>query len=285
MTDATEHEMRRLVDPGSVAWKVNRESVLLLGGRRALLMQLAHPLVAQAVADHSRFVQDRVGRLLKTLQLSFAIVFGEPGEAEAAIKTINAVHAAVSGVLPQRAGAFPPGTSYRAEDPELLLWVHATLVDSALMFYERFVRALTEDERESFYRDTKRGTDRLGIPPDVLPADHRAFTEYLESMIASEKVIVTPVARGLGEEILYPPAKWIPRRLVDPLNIITIGTLPPAIREGYGLRWNWMRAAGLSAATVAVRGAVALAPRRIRFVPPARKAEQRLERRTDEKPL
>lgn len=282
----TNSKRKWLFDPSSLVWRVNRESVLLLGGRRALLMQLAHPLVSQAVADHSRFIDDRVGRLLKTLQLSFAIVFGETDEAEAAVDRINAVHRSVVGALDERAGPFDAGTIYRADDPELLLWVHATLVDSALVFYERFVRRLSSQERETFYSETGRFTRQLGIPPELLPGGYDDFVDYIESMIKSGRITVTATARRLAEEILYPPVGWIPRRLFDPLNVITIGTLPPPVREGYGLRWNRARGAALGAATAMIRGAVTVAPKRLRFVPPARRAEERSRvALSEEKPL
>lgn len=263
-------------DPESISWRVNRESVLLLGGRRALLMQLAHPMVAQAVADHSRFTEDRIGRLLATLQLSFRIVFGPEEEARGAIGRINAVHKTVQGTLPDRAGPFPAGTRYRAEDPNLLMWVHATLIDSALNFYERFVTPLTSDERERFYLETWRGTNLLGIPNEIRPANFIAFQTYMENMIESDLLTITDTARELASEILYPPAKWIPRRLFDPLNIITIGMLPANIRDGYRLRWNRGRAAAFSLAIAALKGFVFLAPKPIRFVPAARAAEKRL---------
>lgn len=264
------------IDPQSISWRVNRESVLLLGGRRALLMQLAHPLVAQAVADHSRFTHDRLGRLLQTLQLSFKIVFGPEKEAVEAIDRINAVHRTVHGVLSEDAGPFVAGTPYSALDPHLLIWVQATLVDSALLFYERFVRPLSHSERERFYLEACRGTEMLGIPPEMLPNGYSAFRLYMDEMIDGGQLTVTETARRLGDEILYPPGRLVPRRLVDSLNIITIGTLPESLRRGYLLRWNRYRAAAFWVATSLLKGIVSMSPRRIRFLPPARAAERRL---------
>lgn len=265
-----------LYGPNSISWRVNRESVLLLGGRRALLMQLAHPLVAQAVADHSRFAEDRVGRLLSTLRLSFAIVFGAPTEAQEAVDRINAVHDSVRGVLPEAAGRFAAGTEYRANDPDLLMWVHATLADTALGFYERFVGPLSDADRERFCRESHQETEMLGVPRGMLPADFSALQAYLERMIQDGSLAVTDTARALAAEILYLPIKWIPRRVFDPLNLITAGTLPPEIRRGFGLPWNPAYAAALAMATFALRRIVPVAPPPLRFVPQARAAERRM---------
>lgn len=263
------------LDPSSISWRVNREAVLLLGGRRALLMQLAHPLVAQAVADHSRFARDRIGRLLRTLRLSFAVVFGEPGQADEAIEHINSVHRNVTGRLPQEAGCYPEGTPYCAQDPDLLLWVHATLVDSALAFYQRFVEILDEDERERFYFETARTTPSIGIPADLLPDGYPEFRRYVEEMLA-ERLAVTDTARALAGEILYPPGGWVIRRVFDPLNIVTVGTLPETLRDAYGLKWNRRRQAAFDGVTAIIRQAVAIAPARLRVVPQAMSAERRL---------
>ncbi len=116
--------------------KVNGEAVLLVGGGRALLMQLAHPLVARGVAEHSGFQANPFARLQRTLAAVYAIVFGTEEEARQAVDTVRAVHDRVRG----------PG--YEANDPRLLLWVHATLVDTALRVYSRFIGALSQREAE-----------------------------------------------------------------------------------------------------------------------------------------
>src|SRR5260370_40958496 len=124
----------------SIIRRVNRENVLLLGGGRALLMQLAHPLVAAGVDEHSDFRDRPIRRLRRTVQMMMAIVFGDRETALAAARSVNRVHGRVQGA------------GYRALDPDLLLWVHATLVDSSLATYETFVRPLRDEEREGFYQ-------------------------------------------------------------------------------------------------------------------------------------
>jgi len=128
--------MAVLPGPGSISWRVNREAALLLGGGRALLMQVAHPLVAAGVAEHSDFQRDPLARLNRTMELSLALTFGSREEVRAAARQINRTHERVSGI------------GYQALDPELLLWVHATLIDSALLSYRTFVGPLTTAEAE-----------------------------------------------------------------------------------------------------------------------------------------
>ena len=257
--------------PDSISWRLSSEVVMVLGARRALLLQLAHPLVAQGVADHSNFETDRLGRLFRTLEASLSVVFGTREEAAGVIARINAVHATVRGRLQEDAGVWIAGTEYRADDPDLLLWVHATLVDTAVSFYERFVRKLDEMELETYYEETRWPTAELGIPDELVPDTYSEFTRYFKEMLSNGKVFVSPTARHLARQIMYPGVGFIPDRLFDPLNIITIGTLPEEIRAGYGFRWNRARAAGLSLVTAAVSRSLPLLPPRIRYLPHSRK--------------
>src|SRR6266849_5994420 len=136
----------------SITRRDNRENVLFLGGGRALLMQLAHPKVAAGVDEHSDFRTHPLRRLRRTVLMTMAIVFGERDTALAAARAVNQVHGRVRG------------QDYRALDPDLLLWVHATLVDSALVTYEAFVQRLSASERDDFYQESKVAGELLGIP-------------------------------------------------------------------------------------------------------------------------
>ena len=138
--------------------RVHGEGVLLLGGGRALLMQIAHPDVARGVAEHSRFREERFGRLLRTLRPMFAIAFGTREQALAAAASINRIHDDVAG----------PG--YRASDAALLLWVLATLIDTGLVMHERFVRPLARDEAQAYYEDMRRFGLLFGLSPEQMPA-------------------------------------------------------------------------------------------------------------------
>src|SRR3989442_2252184 len=147
----------------SITRRVNRENILLLGGGRALLMQLAHPKVAAAVDEHSDFRSQPIRRLRRTIRMTMAIVFGDRETALAAARAVNGAHARVRG------------DDYHALDPQLLLWVHATLVDSALVTYATFVQPLAESERDEFYQESKRLGELLRIPSDVFP---RSITDF-----------------------------------------------------------------------------------------------------------
>src|SRR5437899_4707072 len=155
----------------SITRRINRENVLLLGGGRALLMQLAHPKVAAGVDDHSDFRTRPIRRLRRTVLMTMAIVFGERETALAAARSVNQAHGRVRG------------EDYRALDPDLLLWVHATLVDSALVTYEKFVQPLSDSEREDFYQESKVLGELLGIPRERFPAMLGDFDHYVHRML------------------------------------------------------------------------------------------------------
>src|SRR6267142_1934243 len=151
-------------------WKLHREVVLLAGWGRGILLQLAHPMVAQGVADHSGFAEDswgRVGRLRRTLAAMLALTFGTPEESAGAAAAINRIHDRVHGQLAEGAGPFASSARYSAHDPALLAWVHATLVDTFLITYERFVAPLTPAERDRYCREA--GTARPLVALARLP--------------------------------------------------------------------------------------------------------------------
>src|SRR5438128_10062054 len=164
----------------SITRRINRENVLVLGGGRALLMQLAHPSVAAGVDEHSDFRTHPVRRLRRTVRMTMAIVFGDRETALAAARAVNHAHSRVRG------------EGYRALDPDLLLWVHATLVDSALVTYETFVKPLSPVQREEFYEESKLLGELLGIPREQFPAAHRDFNDYLAAMTSDGPVRVGP---------------------------------------------------------------------------------------------
>ena len=251
-----------LPGPGSVSWRVNREAALLLGGGRALLMQLAHPRVAAGVADHSDFVSDPVGRLRRTLELSLALTFGDPGEVRAAAERINRTHRRVTG----------PG--YRALDPDLLLWVDATLIDSALVSYRTFVGPLARTDQEAYYREAKQLGALLGIAAHHYPETLADFERYLELMLAGP-ARPDPTGLRLARLVLRPRVGALPGAAFAPLDVVTAGLLPAPLREAFGLPWGRARRALFRTATMTLRPLLRAAPAAVRVVPPARVAERR----------
>lgn len=249
--------------PDSVIWRVNREAVVGLAGTCALLMQIAHPLVAAGVRDHSQFEVDMAGRLRRTLTLTLALVYGTRLEAERAARVINARHRSVQG----------PG--YSAMDPQLLLWVHATLVYSALRAYAEFVRPLTEQERDQYYQETKQIGGLLGIPWQIYPQCIADLDGYLDAMMGRD-VRVEDGARRMGRILLYPPLRGVPQVAFSPLRLLTAGLLPAQLRDAYGLKWRGRDRAAYAAIRMGLHRLVPSMPTPIRWLPPARDAYRRL---------
>jgi uncharacterized protein (DUF2236 family) len=258
--------------PSSTLWKVNREQVLLLGGARALLLQVAHPLVAEAVYDHSYVFHRPIKRLLRTLDLTLKMVFGTRQEVMEAARTVNQTHHPVTGVLSESVGRYPIGTPYDAHDPELKLWVYATLVEGAVSTYERLIGTLTDDEKQSFFVDSCTFVALLGVKQANLPASYDDLCIYMEDMIASGRVIVSRKAREIAPFIMaetYPMLK----PLTLPPSRITVGLLPPVLREQYGYtfsRWEQRALDGFCAWT---RRSVPFLPDPVRYVWPYLRAQ------------
>jgi uncharacterized protein (DUF2236 family) len=239
----------------SITRRINRENVLLLGGGRALLMQLAHPVVAAGVDAHSDFRAHPVRRLRRTIRMTMAIVFGDRETAHEAARAVNQTHGRVRGA------------GYRALDPDLLLWVHATLVDSALVTYETFVKPLSAGERDDFFQESKLMGGLLGIPDDRFPAHHRDFVEYMNGMIRGGTVQVGPLARELSRLVLRPRLLKLPGPVFVPFEIVTSGLLPPALRGQYGLSWNGPQRRVYTLAVKTVPKIIALTPPVLRVWP------------------
>jgi uncharacterized protein (DUF2236 family) len=251
-----------LFGPESLAWRVNGEVVLLLGAGRALLMQLAHPAVAAAVVEHSGFPDDALGRLIRTMDTTFAITFGDSEQSRVAAARVNAVHERVHS------------DAYDALDPRLLLWVHATLVDSALLVHDRFVGTLSPAEREGYYREMKRQATVLRVPPSILPRTLGAFDRYVRAETA--RLEVTDAARRLAKDILSPPFPLPLRPAATAFGLVTASLLPEPLREGYGLPRRSLVDAGLSVVGVASRAVLPIVPSAFRQWPGARAAERRV---------
>ncbi len=261
--------------PDSITRRLTRERAMLLGGPRALLLQLAHPLVAAGVADHSSFAADPLARLRRTLGSTLAIVFGTKAQADAAAGRIDAVHGFVHGTLPEAAGAFAAGTRYDARDPELLMWVHATLVDTTLTVYERAVRPLSGAERDQAYDESKVAARLLGVPDAVLPVDLGAFADYMSQMLVSDRLAGAPFQRRLAQDVLYPSLRFVPKGAFWPAVALTISLLPPRVRELFGLERTRGGAIAADWSLRLVRGMLPFVPRALREMPPARSADRR----------
>ena len=273
-----------LYGPDSEAWRLNREAMLLLGaGPRALLLQIAHPAVAAGVNDHSDFRTDPWRRLAGTLRSYLTIVYGSTAAARAEIRRLNTLHRGITG----------PG--YAARDPELSLWVHATLVDSTMAVADAWLEPLSQERRASYYAETMPIGRAFGVPDALLPLDVAAFDRYVAAMLAPDgPVRVSPIARQLAGVILRPPlaplAPLLPVPTAAARSVLarvppatyswtlwpSVGLLPRSVRDDYGLAWG-VREQVVSAWLVAgFRSWRPLLPASFRQMPKALAADLRM---------
>jgi len=243
-------------------WRVNGEAVLLLGGGRALLLQVAHPKVAAGVAEFSDYRQGPWSRLYRTLDVTLKIAFGDAATSRAASDRLRRAHHRV-------AGADDRGEPYRALDPDLLLWVHATLIDTALTMYERYVGVLTPRERDLYYEEMKTLGEAYSIPPSAMPADHAAFRRYWASMLTGG-LRVTETTREVADTIMHPSLPRVAWPAIEAIRLVTTGTLPEPLRDELGLDWGPGRERLLAGSQVAIRRLLPLLPAMLHRFPGAR---------------
>jgi len=267
-----------LFGPGSVTWRVNREGVLLLGGGCALILQVAHPLVAAGVAEHSNYREDPWGRLYRTLDLTTKIVFGSSKTAKEASDRIKEVHGRVKGVTKESGGRYPAGTPYDARNPELLMWVHATLVNTSLLVYTRYVGSLSIGEQQRYYEEQKVLGEQFGIPRDRQPETFADFNEYMREMLASDRLAATDALRDVVDATLHPDLPVVMRPVVEAVNVATTGLLPERLRQELDLPWGPNRERLMGASRVVLSALLPVLPRVMREFPPARSAERRVRK-------
>ncbi len=259
----------------SLSWKINRESALFLAAGRAALLQLAHPWVAAALAEHSTTLSEPVTRFHNTFRVMFTMVFGPLNAALDVSRQLHRRHSAIRGHLADAAGPFPAGSSYEANELAALRWVYATLVDSALLAYELILPPLSPDEREQYYRESQTTAALFGIPGEQLPPDWRGFSEYRDGMFASEMLTVTPAARHMAQQLqagagsrLRPPG-WY--------RALTVSLLPPRLREQFDLPYGENERQSAARALRRLSRVYPRLPAAVRFVGPYLEALARLQ--------
>ncbi|WP_233265495.1 oxygenase MpaB family protein [Leifsonia sp. AG29] len=207
------------------------ESLSLLGGGRALLLQIAHPSVGRGVAEHSDFAGRMLDRLHGTITFVYASVFATPEEFAEVKRAVDRAHG------PVRGPADGPSPAYSAFDPELQLWVAATLYQTMIELHERFFGALEPATADAVYRDFTRLGLNLQVRSSQWPASRAAFDEYWHSMIG--RLTVTEEARAIAAELLRPTRLPVWLRAVFPqVRLVTAGLLPDSVREQYGIPWD-----------------------------------------------
>ena len=203
-----------------------------------------------------------------------AIAFGTREEADRLTRRVRAMHRRVQGELREPAGPFPAGTPYRGDDPEHLLWILAALAESAMLVYDKYARTLSRDEKDELWRDYRVVGHLFGLREREMPEDIEGFEAYMAERYASPELVVTPQARELAIDIvLKPPVSLRFRPLLELANQITVGLLPPRVREQYGFSWDPVRAVALhGGAEYVKRVLVPVLPERVRMLPMARAA-------------
>lgn len=257
-----------------IAQEVNAERMVLLGWSRAILLQAAHPLIAAGIADHSQFrssARAAVARLHGTVRAMLALAFGDPAEHARSIERIRAVHRRVHGTLRAPTGPYPAGTRYSAEDPALVLWVHATQIESTVLIYEQLVRPLSPEERDAYCEETHEVPIELGALAGAVPRTWAELTRYLEAEYASGRIVVGRDARMIGEALLFPPMLAMPLPFAWANRVLTLGLLPDAVRRQYRYGWSDARARQLERTLAALRGVRRASPRLVAWWPHARR--------------
>lgn len=261
--------------PDSMVRRLHRERVVLFSGVRALLMQACDPLAVVGFQRHSIIFDDPQTRLLRTDERMSRIYFGTGEEAEETGRVVRAMHRRVRGKTPARYGPIAKGTPYDASDPELGLWVLATLADSALVYYERVFGTLAQPERERYWSEYRQVGELFGLPSDSMPASYPGLRRYLDGRLGDGSLWISDQRREQTERmILEPPFSGWRRAAVIPVNetvrLISVGLLPAEIRQLFGFSWDPAREALLRSALLQLRFGARLWPDAVRLHPAAR---------------
>lgn len=248
--------------PASVSWQVHREVTVLFGGARALLMQAAHPLVVAGANQTGMYDRNPWKRLQRTLILTYTLTFGTKAQAHAAADRINEIHTRINGIDPVT------GLRYDALDPELLLYVHACLVESALLFERLTIGKLDDAGRQRFHEEQMLAAELCLVPRDLIPPTVAGLRGWLGDVARSGSLQVTDGARRVAGLFLDPPpeAEWRP--VLKGVSRLAFGTLPASLRDGYGFSVTPARRRAMKGSFAAIRALHRALPPRYRFIAP-----------------
>ena len=260
--------------PDTVTWQIDREAVIFLGAGRALLLQLAHPWVAAAIAEHSKTFADPIGRFHRTFDIVFAMVFGSLDRAMLSSRQLHRRHSMIAGEMPETVGPFAVGSRYCANDIPSLRWVHATLVETALMAYDLILPPLSMQERERYWTESRTFGALFGLTGDDLPADWSGFAAYTEAMAQSGTLTVSPAAREIAAQIFGGARPWLrPPRWY---RALTASLLPERLRAGFGFELDARDKRAADNALRWIKRVYPKLPDRLRYVGPYQEAQARL---------
>ena len=241
MSDPASTDSTYYFPPGrSMARRVHGErSVGLLYGQRALLIGALEPLTYTGTMQSTGAGDFPFTRLARTAKIQETVLLGTRSEADKALAAVHRLHERVQGSLPEAAGAHPAGSAYSAFDPELMLWTLAVIADSGRAMYETMVRPLSEGERERLWQDYVRFGELFGLPRSEVPGSYREFRAWFEGRLASPDLHATPHALEMAPLVAFEQPVPLPMRPnLATQNLIIKGTLPPRVREIFGIPWS-----------------------------------------------
>lgn len=261
--------------PASMTWRIDREAIIFLGAGRALLLQLAHPWVATAVAEHSRTFADPIGRFHRTFGVVFTMVFGSLDSALAAARHLHHRHATIVGRLTEAIGPFGSGSPYCANEAAALRWVHATLVETALIVHDLILPPLSVEERDLYWAESRLYGALFGLTTADLPADWDSFAAYNAAMMQSDTLSISTAAREVAAQIFAGDRPWLrPPRWYQALSA---QLLPDRLRMGFGFAFDERDRKAAERALARIRRVYPKIPARLRYVGPYQEAQARLQ--------
>jgi len=263
--------------PDSITWRINRESALFLGAGRAALLQLAHPWVAVALDQHSSLLAKPIARFHSTFRVVFTMIFGSAPQAFRAARSLYQRHTSITGELPGDVAGYTKGSRYQALHLPALLWVYATLIDSAVIAYQSVLPPLDGAELAAYYAESKILAGLFGLSPEALPADWPSFQAYIREMTASQALGVDDRSRVMAHRIMTGAGSSIP--IPRWYQALTTDWLPPRLRQEFALPFDSADQRRAQKAVRLLPRIYAKLPSLLRYVGPYREAQARLANR------
>ena len=263
--------------PASMSWRINRESALFLGAGRAALLQLAHPWVTAALAEHSTVMGQPIKRFHNTFRIVFTMVFGSLDQALAAARRLYTLHTRIRGQMPENVARWKRGSRYEANEIGALRWVFATLVESAVLAHDCALPPLSPPDHEQYYAEWKTLAGLFGLPAASLPENWEAFAAYNRQMCGSDSLGVNETARRMAHRLLEGAGSWV--RPPFWYRALTVEWLPERFRAEFALEFGAPEQQAAARARRALPGIYRRLPQALRFTGPWREAQARLAHR------
>lgn len=265
LADQVDHPIEGFYGPDSMTWFCYRNPIMVFSGMRALILQLAHPAVARGVADHSNFKTDTYGRARRTFTAMNKLFFGDVKTALTISKGLYRMHAAIGGQVDNQ--------SYQANEPHLLLWVLATLVEATFFAFECGGQPLSLSQKRAFYEESKTTALLMGIPMDVYPPNLEAFQDYFNKMISGNQLVINETTKEITNAIFQTPFT------IPYFNrLMAAATLPRKIRDRLGLKFEQKEKFLFKVFKKIVTGLIRLTPKSLTYAPTYHLANYRIKK-------